>query len=98
MRWGFHSSGESLNKHLKPVMFFVHGGELRMGAPSQPMFDGASLAASADVVVVSASYRLGPLGFLPTSNVTVRALRHAGGRVNGGGPVQIGVLLYPYVC
>eukprot|EP00241_Pyramimonas_parkeae_P003366 CAMPEP_0114238632 /NCGR_PEP_ID=MMETSP0058-20121206/8025_1 /TAXON_ID=36894 /ORGANISM="Pyramimonas parkeae, CCMP726" /LENGTH=696 /DNA_ID=CAMNT_0001350749 /DNA_START=193 /DNA_END=2284 /DNA_ORIENTATION=- len=64
------AAGESLNKHLKPVMFFVHGGELRMGAPSQPMFDGASLAASADVVVVSASYRLGPLGFLPTSNVT----------------------------
>ena len=50
---------------LKPVMLWVHGGGLVIGdAYLRGSYDGAALAAAADVVVVSVQYRLGALGFL----------------------------------
>ena len=45
-----------------PVMFFVHGGGFSAG--TQIQMDAARLGEVADVIVVSISYRLGPLGFL----------------------------------
>jgi para-nitrobenzyl esterase len=45
-----------------PVMVWIHGGGYTMGAASQPIYDGESLARSG-VVVVSINYRLGPFGF-----------------------------------
>jgi para-nitrobenzyl esterase len=48
----------------RPVMFFVHGGGFIVGASSMPLYDGRALAEAHDVVVVSANYRLGCLGFL----------------------------------
>jgi para-nitrobenzyl esterase len=48
----------------RPVMVWVHGGAYALGSASQPLYDGAALAASGDVVVVTVNYRLGALGFL----------------------------------
>jgi para-nitrobenzyl esterase len=50
----------------RPVMVWFHGGAFVLGASSQPVHDGARLAREQDVVVVSANYRLGALGFLDT--------------------------------
>jgi para-nitrobenzyl esterase len=47
-----------------PVMVWIHGGTFVTGSGSQPMFDGAQMAKSGRVVVVTVNYRLGPLGFL----------------------------------
>ncbi len=46
-----------------PVMVWIHGGALTTGSSSEPMYDGAKLAAQG-VVVVSINYRLGILGYL----------------------------------
>jgi hypothetical protein len=46
-----------------PVLFFVHGGGNLQGSPSEPLYDGANLAASTNKVVVTIQYRLGALGF-----------------------------------
>src|SRR5215469_1564910 len=47
-----------------PVMVFIHGGYFVFGAGSLPIYDGAYLSASGNVVVVTLNYRLGSLGFL----------------------------------
>ena len=61
-----------LLKRRLPVMVFIHGGAFVFGAGSMPYYDGAYLAASGNVVVVTLNYRLGALGFLaiPEANVT----------------------------
>jgi para-nitrobenzyl esterase len=58
------------NKRGLPVVFFIHGGDHIYGSASEPgpfkgelHFDGTALAARG-VVVVTANYRLGALGFL----------------------------------
>jgi para-nitrobenzyl esterase len=53
----------------RPVLFFIHGGANVLGSANQPVlngnqYDGQTLAAREDAVVVSTNYRLGPLGFL----------------------------------
>ncbi|WP_414902197.1 carboxylesterase/lipase family protein [Sphingomonas flavalba] len=49
--------------HRLPVMVWIHGGALVSGSSSEPLYDGAALAARG-IVVVSINYRLGLLGFL----------------------------------
>lgn len=46
-----------------PVIVWIHGGSLRIGASSLPMYDGTQYA-QRGVVFVSLNYRLGPLGWL----------------------------------
>lgn len=46
-----------------PVIFWIHGGSLRIGANSLAMYDGSHYA-QRGVVFVSLNYRLGPLGWL----------------------------------
>ncbi|KAM9754847.1 carboxylesterase 3 [Menidia menidia] len=53
-----------------PVMVWIHGGGLTMGAASQ--YDGAPLAAYENIVVVVIQYRLGILGFLSTGDQHAR--------------------------
>ncbi|MEM7612045.1 MAG: carboxylesterase/lipase family protein [Pseudomonadota bacterium] len=53
-----------------PVMVWIHGGGFSIGASSQSMYDGAQLAQSGRVIVVSINYRLGVLGFLRLADVT----------------------------
>ena len=48
----------------RPVMVWFHGGGFAIGSASSPLYDGAHLARSGDVVVVSVNHRLGLLGFL----------------------------------
>lgn len=48
----------------RPVMVWFHGGAFLKGAGSQALYDGTTLAGRGDVVVVTANYRLGALGFL----------------------------------
>lgn len=48
----------------RPVLVFFHGGAFWTGAGSLPWYSGASMARHGDVVVVSANYRLGALGFM----------------------------------
>jgi carboxylesterase type B len=47
-----------------PVIFWIHGGGLASGGTSPASMDGANLAKRGKVVVVSANYRLGGIGFL----------------------------------
>ena len=46
-----------------PVIVWVHGGSNISGYTADPMYDGANLARTANVVVVSVNYRLGVMGF-----------------------------------
>ena len=54
-------AGDSSNL---PVVFFVYGGSDISGYTADPVYDGAALAKSANVVVVTANYRVGMLGFM----------------------------------
>ena len=47
-----------------PVLLFIHGGSNVSGYTADPLYDGARLAKAANAVVITASYRLGVLGFL----------------------------------
>ncbi|MFM9922993.1 carboxylesterase family protein [Variovorax sp. H27-G14] len=53
----------STDKNL-PVLLFVHGGSNVSGYTADPLYDGAKLAKATNAVVITASYRLGVLGFL----------------------------------
>lgn len=48
----------------RPVIVWVHGGSNITGYAADPVYDGATLARTADAVVVSVQYRLGIFGFL----------------------------------
>jgi para-nitrobenzyl esterase len=46
-----------------PVIVFVYGGSNISGYTADPVYDGATLAKTANAVVVTTNYRVGPLGF-----------------------------------
>ncbi len=48
----------------RPVLLWFHGGGFTSGSGGWNWYDGARLAAAGDIVVVTANYRLGPLGYL----------------------------------
>lgn len=54
----------SLGGKARPIMVWVHGGGYIWGSGNAPVYDGARLAAKGDVVVISITHRLGPIGFL----------------------------------
>ncbi len=47
---------------LRPVLLWIHGGAFLIG--SADLFDGADLARSGEILVVTINYRLGVLGFV----------------------------------
>jgi para-nitrobenzyl esterase len=47
----------------RPVIVWIHGGGYVHGSAGDPLTDGGRLAATGDVVVVTAGYRLGIFGF-----------------------------------
>ena len=47
----------------KPVMVWLHGGGFATGSGSSPLTEGASLAQTSDVVVVTINHRLNVFGF-----------------------------------
>jgi len=54
----------ALDGGKRPVLFWIHGGAFIVGSASMPLYDGGRLAERGDVVVVTANYRLGALGYL----------------------------------
>ncbi len=48
----------------RPVMVYFHGGAYSNGSVTDPLNDGAALAARGDVVVVTFNHRLNALGYL----------------------------------
>ncbi len=51
-------------KRRLPVMVYFHGGAYATGSVTDPLNDGAALAARGDVVVVTVNHRLNALGYL----------------------------------
>eukprot|EP00057_Strongylocentrotus_purpuratus_P020333 XP_011674807.1 PREDICTED: cholinesterase [Strongylocentrotus purpuratus] len=58
------------------VMVWFHGGAYNAGTAGRYMFSGIPLAAVGNVIVVTANYRLGSLGFLSTGTYMCRDLRY----------------------
>ncbi|GGA63125.1 carboxylic ester hydrolase [Pseudoclavibacter endophyticus] len=48
----------------RPVLFWIHGGGFAYGAGSEPLYDGARLAARGDAVIVTVNHRLNLFGYL----------------------------------
>jgi len=55
-----------------PIMFWIYGGAFNEGSSSIAVYNGAELAKKG-VVVVTANYRVGPLGFLAHPELTKEA-------------------------
>ena len=53
-----------------PVMVWIHGGGFVGGSSTSKWYSGAHLAAHHGVIVVGVEYRLGPLGFLSSPELT----------------------------
>ena len=51
-------------RERKPVMVYFHGGAYSTGSVTDPLNNGAALAARGDVVVVTVNHRLNALGYL----------------------------------
>ena len=66
------------DRKKRPVLVWIHGGGFSGGTGGTPLYDGTSLAARGDAVVVTINYRLGALGFLNLNEVT-------GGRIPSTG-------------
>lgn len=58
---------KDMSKASQPVMVYIHGGAFFSGGSADPLYDGAALASSHDVVVVSINYRLNVFGSLQLS-------------------------------
>jgi len=61
----------------RPVLVWIHGGAFLVGSGATPVYNGASLAARGDVVVVTLNYRLGALGFAQLGLARNGALRES---------------------
>ncbi|KAJ7456536.1 Carboxylesterase [Mycena latifolia] len=47
----------------RPVLVWIYGGSFAFGTASIPLYDGASIAANQDIIVVSFNYRTNVFGF-----------------------------------
>jgi para-nitrobenzyl esterase len=56
----------------RPVMVYFHGGAYSSGSVTDPVNDGAALAARGDVVVVTVNHRLNALGYLYLARLNPR--------------------------
>lgn len=68
-----HSADQKL-----PVMVWIYGGGFTSGATDLGLYNGAHLAEKG-VVLVSVSYRVGPLGFLAYPGLTRESAHHSSG-------------------
>ena len=61
---------QNLEKTGKTVMVYFHGGGFALGGSSDPLYNGQNLAAKdEDIIIVTANYRIGKLGFVDFSEV-----------------------------
>jgi len=56
-------TGAASARERRPVFFYIYGGGFNEGSTAVPVYDGEGLAKKG-VVVVTANYRVGVLGFL----------------------------------
>jgi para-nitrobenzyl esterase len=59
-----------LDSGRRPVMVWIHGGAFIIGAGSQPVYNGHSLATRGNTVIVTLNYRLGAFGFMNLKEIT----------------------------
>jgi para-nitrobenzyl esterase len=71
-------TGASSSKERRPVMVWIHGGGFFEGSGSDPVTDGVGLARKG-VILVTFNYRLGPLGFLATPQLSAESPHHSSG-------------------
>lgn len=62
-----------------PVFVWIHGGALAAGASDEAMYDGARMAASQGMLVVSINYRLGILGYMAHPELSSESRRNVSG-------------------
>jgi para-nitrobenzyl esterase len=62
-----------------PVLVFLHGGGNVVGSASDPLYDGAALAASTGALVVTLEYRLGALGYFASAELDAERPEHVSG-------------------
>src|SRR5262249_30846164 len=62
-----------------PVLVFIHGGGNLTGTVSDPLYDGAQLAAQTGALVVTLEYRLGALGFFANPSLDVESAANVSG-------------------
>src|SRR4030043_1519504 len=62
--------GHGLDNERRPVMVWIHGGAFSIGSGSNSAYNGSTLSARGNVVIVTINYRLGPLGFLNLNEIT----------------------------
>lgn len=60
-----------------PVMVWIYGGGFGIGMTSTPTYDGTNLAKKG-IVLVSVTYRLGPMGFLAHPELSVESGKGSG--------------------
>ncbi|MCR5731388.1 MAG: carboxylesterase family protein [Sphaerochaetaceae bacterium] len=57
---------------LKPVLMYIHGGNLAFGGSAEPIYNGKSFVkAFPEVIVVTINYRLGIFGFVNNKGIDV---------------------------
>jgi para-nitrobenzyl esterase len=71
-------TGASSATEHRPVFVWIYGGGFSGGSGSDPQFDGESLARKG-LIVVTFNYRLGPLGFLATPELSKESGHGASG-------------------
>ena len=71
-------TGATSDTEKRPVFVWIYGGGFTEGFGSNPTFDGEGLARKG-VVVVTFNYRLGPLGFLATPELSAESGHGASG-------------------
>lgn len=70
-----HPTKEKGKGKGKPVLFWIHGGNLQSGTSGQEAFDGTSFVTNHGIVVVTVNYRLGGmLTLISTLSTPRRAL------------------------
>ena len=57
-----------------PILFFIHGGEFQFDSAFNNLYEGTILSFTAQTIVVTFNYRLGPLGFLYAPDATPRPI------------------------
>ncbi|MEY9844223.1 carboxylesterase/lipase family protein [Streptacidiphilus sp. MAP5-3] len=62
--WTPRLPADGVAKPELPVLVWFHGGGFTSGSGGWDWYDGRRLAAAGEIVVVTANYRVGPLGYL----------------------------------
>ncbi|MBS2534481.1 carboxylesterase family protein [Catenulispora sp. NF23] len=62
--WTPQHADKASEARPRPVLIWFHGGGFSSGSGGWDWYDGRSLADAGDIVVVTANYRIGPLGYM----------------------------------